>query len=175
MIAKAIEQQRRGEKRGMRLRRTLLALLSAAMTFGAPCALRAQEQPSQQSDQQQKPSQTPPPSQAPQKQDQSKPGQPPSSPAADEHKYDRYNAEKDIEVGTFYMHKGDADAAIPRFQEAAKLQPDYGKPRLLLAEAYEKKQDYSTALKYYKQYLKVFPNAPDAKKIEKKIEKLEGK
>lgn len=73
------------------------------------------------------------------------------------------------------MHKGDVDAAIPRFEDAAKLRPEYGKPRLLLAEAYEKKHDASTALKYYKEYLRVYPHAPDAKKIEKKIEKLEGR
>jgi tetratricopeptide (TPR) repeat protein len=99
------------------------------------------------------------------------------TPAADEdpHKYDAFNAEKDIEVGTFYMHKGDLDAAIPRLEEAASLRPNYGKPRLLLAELYEKKKDPNSALKYYREYLKVYPNAPDAKKIEKKIEKLEGK
>lgn len=99
------------------------------------------------------------------------------TPAADEdpHKYDAFNAEKDIEVGTFYMHKGDLDAAIPRFEEAASLRPSYGKPRLLLAELYEKKKDPNSALKYYREYLKVYPNAPDAKKIQKKIEKLEGK
>lgn len=99
------------------------------------------------------------------------------TPAADEdpHKYDAFNAEKDIEVGTFYMHKGDLDAAIPRLEEAASLRPNYGKPRLLLAELYEKKKDPNSALKYYREYLKVYPNAPDAKKIQKKIEKLEGK
>jgi tetratricopeptide (TPR) repeat protein len=94
--------------------------------------------------------------------------------AADAHKYDAYNAEKDIDVATFYIHKGDIDAAIPRLEEAAKLQPNYGKPRLLLADCYEKKHDPVNAVKYYKEYLKVYPNAPDAKKIQKKIEKLEG-
>jgi len=170
MIAKAIERERRGEKRGMRRRRSLWALLIAAMILGPVATTRAQESSSQQ-----KPTQAPPASGAPQKQDQSKPAQAPSVPTADDHKYDRYNAEKDIEVGTFYMHKGDVDAAIPRFEEAAKLRPDYGKPRFLLAEAYEKKQDYATAVKYYREYLKVYPDAPDAKKVQKKIEKLEAR
>jgi tetratricopeptide (TPR) repeat protein len=92
---------------------------------------------------------------------------------ADPHKYDRYNAENDIEVADFYMHKGDPDAAIPRLEEASRLQPQYGKPRLMLAECYEKKHDPDNELKYYKEYLQVYPHAPDAKKIEKKIEKLE--
>jgi tetratricopeptide (TPR) repeat protein len=98
----------------------------------------------------------------------------PPAPQADAHKYDAYNAEKDIDVAAFYMHKGDFDAAIPRLEEAAKLQPNYGKPRLLLADCYEKKHDPVNAVKYYKEYLKVYPNAPDAKKIQKRIEKLEG-
>jgi tetratricopeptide (TPR) repeat protein len=86
--------------------------------------------------------------------------------------YDPLPAEQDVDVGTFYMHKGDIDAAIPRFEDAIRLRPNFAKPRLLLAEAYEKKGDKSTAVKYYKEYLKVFPGAPDTKKIQKKIEKL---
>ncbi len=82
------------------------------------------------------------------------------------------SAEEDIEVGTFYMHKGDTDAAIPRFQDAIRQQPRLAKPRILLAEAYEKKGDKISAAKSYKEYLQAFPNAPDKKKIEGKIEKL---
>lgn len=96
----------------------------------------------------------------------------PNAPS-DPHKYDRYNAEKDIDVATFYLHKGDPDAAIPRLEEAAKLRPDYGKPRLLLAECYEKKHDPDNAIKYLKEYLKVYPHAPDADKVQKKIHQLE--
>jgi len=82
------------------------------------------------------------------------------------------SAEEDMEVGTFYMHKGDIDAAIPRFEDAIRAKPGLAKPRILLAEAYEKKGDNATAVKYYKEYLRVFPSAPDARKIKSKIEKL---
>lgn len=91
----------------------------------------------------------------------------------DPHKFDRLNAEKDIDVATFYMHKGDPDAAIPRLEEAARLRPDYGKPRLLLAECYEKKHDPDSAIKYLKEYLNVYPHAPDAEKVRKKIRQLQ--
>ena len=64
------------------------------------------------------------------------------------------------------------DAAISRFEDAIKLRANFAKPRLLLAEAYEKKGDKTEAVHYYQEYLKVLPNAPDAKKIQKKIEKL---
>jgi tetratricopeptide (TPR) repeat protein len=86
--------------------------------------------------------------------------------------YDPFPAVHDMDVGTFYLHKGDTDAAIDRFLDAIKLRPNYALPRLLVAEAYEKKGDKASALKYYKEYLQVFPTAPDSKKIQKKIEKL---
>jgi len=150
--------------------REIAGIFLAALAFGTPWLAMGQQQPTQgQPNQQQQPPGSPPPSPPPQKQGQ------PQAPPPDDHKYDRYSAEKDIEVGTFYMHKGDLDAAIPRFEDAVKLRPDYGKPRLLLAEAYEKKHDSTSAVKYYKEYLKVYPHAPDAKKVEKKIEKLEAR
>jgi tetratricopeptide (TPR) repeat protein len=100
------------------------------------------------------------------------PGENPNA-APDAHKFDRFRAEQDIEVAAFYLHKGDPDAAIPRLEEAARLRPDYGKPRFLLAECYEKKHDPDNAVKYLKQYLKVYPHAPDAKKVREKINRLE--
>jgi len=81
-------------------------------------------------------------------------------------------AQEDIEVGEFYAHKGDVDAAIGRYQDAAAAAPKLAKARLLLAEAFEKKDDKATAVKYYKEYLQVDPNASDKQKIQKKIEKL---
>jgi tetratricopeptide (TPR) repeat protein len=142
----------------------------------------------------------PPPSGAPTGESTSKPaGQPPSGPPAGESSskaasqppavsppakppaakpdagaYDPVTAEDDIEVGTFYMHKGDIDAAISRFEDAIRARSNFAKPRLLLAEAYEKKNDKTTAVKYYKEYLQVYPKAPDAKKIQGKIDKLSG-
>jgi tetratricopeptide (TPR) repeat protein len=96
-------------------------------------------------------------------------------PAEDDPAWDPFHAQQDIDVGTFYMHKGDMDAAISRFEDAIRLRANFAKPRLLLAEAYEKKGDKSEAIRYYKEYLKVLPEAPDAKKVQQKIEKLSSK
>lgn len=90
----------------------------------------------------------------------------------DESGYDPFHAQQDVDVGTYYMHKGDLDAAIGRFEHAIRMNPKFAKPRLLLAKVYEKKGDTAMALKYYKEYLTVFPNAPDAKTIQKKIDSL---
>jgi cytochrome c-type biogenesis protein CcmH/NrfG len=113
---------------------------------------------------------------------QSPPASPPSSSAKPSQKpqtqpreiatFDPPNAEKDVEVASYYMRKGDMNAAIPRLQEAVQLKPKYGKARLMLGEAYEKSHNPDEAVKTYQDYLKEFPNASDAKKIQKKIEKL---
>lgn len=93
-------------------------------------------------------------------------------PPEDDPAWDPFHAQQDIEVGEFYLHKGDLDAAITRFEDAVRLRANFAKPRLLLAETYEKKGDKAEALRYYKEYLQILPNPPDAKKIHQKIEKL---
>jgi tetratricopeptide (TPR) repeat protein len=109
------------------------------------------------------------PADAPKK---SKPG---VLPPEDDPAWDPFHAQQDIDVGMFYLHKGDVDAAISRFEHAISLRANFAKPRLLLAECYEKKGDPSEAVRYYKEYLQVLPNAPDAKKVREKIEKLSKK
>ncbi len=101
-------------------------------------------------------------------------GDAPTPPKDDAGTYDPVSAQEDVDVGIFYMHKGDIDAAISRFQDAIRLRSNFAKPRLLLAQAYEKKKDKTNALKYYKEYLQVYPKAPDAKTVQNKIEKLSG-
>ena len=96
-------------------------------------------------------------------------------PPEDDPAWDPFHAQQDIDVGMFYLHKGDTDAAISRFEDAIRLRANFAKPRLLLAECYEKKSDPSEAVRYYKEYLQVLPNAPDAKKIREKIDKLSKK
>ena len=85
---------------------------------------------------------------------------------------DTASAAEDVDVASFYLRKGDPNAAIPRLQEAIQLKPNWGEPRLSLAKAYEKVGDKLSAARTYKEYLQAFPKAPDAKKIQQKIEKL---
>jgi tetratricopeptide (TPR) repeat protein len=86
--------------------------------------------------------------------------------------YDPYHAAKSIEVGKYYMRKGDTDAAIDRFKDAIHYKFDFAEPRILLAHAYEKKHEDAEAIRYYKEYLKILPNGPDAKHARERIEKL---
>jgi len=89
--------------------------------------------------------------------------------------FDPLHAERSLEVGSFYYKKGELDAAVDRFQEAARLNPKLAKPYLFLGEIYEKRSDAPDALTAYRKYLQLFQNAPDRDKIQRRIEKLEGK
>src|SRR5689334_11249426 len=84
----------------------------------------------------------------------------PSEPAAPV--FDPLHAEKSVEIGTFYLKKGNYDAAIDRFMDATRFQPKLAAPWKLLGEAYEKKHDNGAAADSYKKYLELFSSAEDA-------------
>jgi tetratricopeptide (TPR) repeat protein len=86
--------------------------------------------------------------------------------------FDPYHAEKSVEIGEFYMKKGNYDAAIDRFQDAVRYKPRFARPYLLMGEAYEKKGDKAEAVKAYRNYLEILPSGEDAGKVRKRIEKL---
>jgi tetratricopeptide (TPR) repeat protein len=92
--------------------------------------------------------------------------------APDQPKWDPLRADKDIDVGKYYLKKGDYDAAIDRFEDAAASKPGYAIPYLYLGESYEKKGKKKQAVKAYQRYLDLYPHAEDGDKIRKKIEKL---
>ncbi|HEV2288743.1 MAG TPA: tetratricopeptide repeat protein [Candidatus Acidoferrales bacterium] len=82
-------------------------------------------------------------------------------------------AKHDVEVGRFYLDKGDLDGAIARFKDAMHHKPNFAEPRLLLGQVYEKKNDPASAIDYYQQYLKILPNARDSKKVRARVAKLQ--
>lgn len=141
-----------------------LALLALLM-LAAPLRESAQESSS-------KPADAPP---APQPKPPVKPNQDSATKSApDQPAWDPLRAEKDLEVGRYYMKKGDWDAAIDRFQDAIVAKPGYAIPFLYLGEAQEKKGSKKQAIKSYTRYLDLYPHAEDAEKIRKRIDKLWG-
>jgi len=92
--------------------------------------------------------------------------------APDQPTWDPLRAEKDLEVGQFYMKRGDLDAAIDRFQDATTAKPGYAVPFRFLAEAQEKKGLRKQAIKSYQRYLDLYPHAEDGDKVRKKMDKL---
>lgn len=89
--------------------------------------------------------------------------------------YNPMLAAHDVQVGKFYMKRGDRDGAIARFKDALLHNPDYAEPCLLLGRAYEQKHDLATAIHYYQQYLKILPNTSESKKVRKRIAELQDK
>lgn len=81
----------------------------------------------------------------------------------------------DVEVGKFYMKRGDLAGAIARFKDAILYKPHYAEARLLLGEAYEKNNDPHRAVNYYRQYLEILPNAAESKKVRERIAALQEK
>ena len=138
-----------------------VALLLAAAVLGltAPCVS----------------AQDPPPAPPPKQSDTPKPKPNTDSAAdsaADQPKWDPLRADRDMDVGKYYMHKGDIDAAIDRFQDATEAKPGYALPFRYLGECYEKQGKKKPAVKAYQRYLDLYPKAEDGDKIRKKIEKL---
>ncbi len=92
--------------------------------------------------------------------------------AAEEPVFDPYGAEKSVQIGLYYMKKGNYDAAIERFQDAASRKPGFARPYRRMGEAYEKKGEKAEAVKAYQKYVEILPSAEDAGKVRKRIEKL---
>ena len=109
---------------------------------------------------------------APKKPDKKKKSDTATQNAPDQPSWDPLRAEKDLEVGQYYMRKGDVDAAIDRFQDATTAKPGYAIPFRFLGEAQEKKGLRKEALKSYSRYLDLVPRADDAERVRKKIAKL---
>jgi|GEM_PF-371309 len=109
---------------------------------------------------------------APKKQDSKPAADPNGQNSPEQPTWDPLRAEKDLEVGRYYMRKGDVDAAMDRFQDAITAKPGYALPFRCLAEAQEKKGMKKQAIKSYTRYLDLYPSAEDADKIHKKIDKL---
>ncbi|HXN23506.1 MAG TPA: hypothetical protein VOA41_12265 [Candidatus Dormibacteraeota bacterium] len=86
--------------------------------------------------------------------------------------WDPQRSEKSIEVGRYYLSKGNYDAAIDRFQDAAMYHPGYALPYKYLGEAQEKKGLKNAAAKSFEKYLNLYPHAEDAEKIRKHVAKL---
>src|SRR5580704_17510746 len=162
-------------KYGTRFWRLLVVavLLVIANGFVFEVASYGQEPPPPPTqDPEDKPADSPPPSPANKKAAPQKNKDNATESADDQPKWDPLRAEKDIEVGQYYMRKGDVDAAVDRFQDATVAKPGYAVPFKYLGEAQEKKGLKKPAAKSYQRYLDLYPKAEDAEKVRKRIEKL---
>jgi eukaryotic-like serine/threonine-protein kinase len=84
-------------------------------------------------------------------------------------------AEKDVEVGQYYVRIGKYDAAIDRFIDATRAVPTYALPWQLMGQAYEKKGDLAKSVSAFQKYLQLYPHSPERKKIEDHIDDMQKK
>jgi tetratricopeptide (TPR) repeat protein len=148
----------------------ILILVAATCVFVSALTLRAQDsqESSSSAPQAAPPTPDPPKTKPPGKKNKDAPIK--SGP--DQPTWDPLRAEKDLEVGQYYMKKGDLDAAIDRFEDAAAAKPGFAIPYRYLGEAHEKKGQKREAIRSYTRYLDLYPHAEDAAKVRKKIDKL---
>ena len=151
--------------------RFLLLPTLACLILAAP-AVRAQDSQGESSSTAPQPSPSPAPETPHSKPAKHKNKDAPIKSAPDQPTWDPLRAEKDLEVGQFYMKKGDIDAAIDRFEDAAAAKPGFAIPYRYLGEAQEKKGQKREAIKAYTRYLDLYPHAEDKDKVRKKIDKL---
>ena len=149
---------------GTQLRHWMLAAIGITFLLSGP-RLRSQDPTPESSS---KSADTP----APKKPDKKQKSDTATQNAPDQPSWDPLRAEKDLEVGQYYMRKGDVDAAIDRFQDATTAKPGYAVPFRYLGEAQEKKGLKKDAIKSYSRYLDLYLHAEDGDKIRKKIDKL---
>lgn len=90
-------------------------------------------------------------------------------------KYWRPSPERCVEVGNFYLKKGDLRAAVSRFKQAVKTDSYYAPAYLGLGKAYERLNENEKALDAYEKYLAELPTsraAARAKSVHKAIARL---
>jgi tetratricopeptide (TPR) repeat protein len=83
-----------------------------------------------------------------------------------------HRAMKNIEVGDFYMKKGNYRAAISRYREALEWKPRDATATFKLAQALDKTEQRSAAAEQYQAYLKILPRGVYAEDCKKALERL---
>jgi TolA-binding protein len=71
--------------------------------------------------------------------------------------YDPHAAEKDVEVGEYYLKRGNLKAALARFRSALHNKPNDALATFRLAQALEKAAQFDEAREHYERYLQILP------------------
>jgi tetratricopeptide (TPR) repeat protein len=81
-------------------------------------------------------------------------------------------AQKEVQTGNYYYHKGSYRAAEGRFKEATRWNNGYDEAWLRLGEAEEKLRDKKAAKEAYEKYVEVASDQKKAAEIRKKLEHM---
>ena len=91
------------------------------------------------------------------------------------HTFNPHKAQKDVEVGEFYLKRKNYRAAEDRFREALEYKPGDAIATYRLAEALDALGQYPEAVKNYQEYLKIPSNEKFASEAKKALARLEKK
>ena len=86
-----------------------------------------------------------------------------------EYTFNPLEAEKNLKVGNYYFKKGNYKAAVNRFREATRWNPNYAEAFLRLGEGEEKMKDRKAAHEAYAKYLAMAPDSKEAESVKKKL------
>lgn len=92
---------------------------------------------------------------------------------AESYPYDPHRAEKDLEVGSYYLKLKNYRAALERFHDALLYKPGDAEATYGLAVTQEKLELLSQAYKSYNRYLEILPDGPRARDAKIAAERLE--
>ena len=87
---------------------------------------------------------------------------------------DPVRAKKDIDVGEFYLKKGDYQGALLRYKEATTSDPTNVDAIFGLAETQQMLKNNAEAARNYQLYLDIVPNGPKAKQALKALKTLQA-
>ena len=93
--------------------------------------------------------------------------------STEEVRYDPHRAEKDIEVGNYYLKQKNYRAALERFHDALLYKPNDAEATYGLAVTQEKMDLFGQAYNAYSKYLEILPHGPMAKESEEGMKRME--
>jgi tetratricopeptide (TPR) repeat protein len=85
---------------------------------------------------------------------------------------DPVRAKKDIDVGGYYLKRGDYQGALQRFKDATTSDPTDVNAIFGLAETQRMLKNNAEAVRTYQMYLEIVPNGPKAKQALKALKEL---
>jgi tetratricopeptide (TPR) repeat protein len=138
-----------------------------ALATGSEAIARQQSIPPPPPPEQTKPPEAKPPQSEPPSEDN-----PPEEDDNEKPKVYTFNpiqAESEIKVGIFYMHKSSWRAAAKRFDEATRWNPNSAEAFFRLGEAREKLKEKDTARAAYQKVVLLSPDSKEGKEAKKKL------
>jgi tetratricopeptide (TPR) repeat protein len=90
-------------------------------------------------------------------------------------RWDPHRADKDVEVGTWYLKLKNYRAALERFNDALVYKPNDAEATFGLAVTQEKLDLFAQARKAYSKYLEILPEGPRAKECHEALKRLESR